>query len=204
MQQYTKQFDFSNVKINNNENMTFQTEWMNDEQKMMEYICWIWKHVDPKLNREQLIHKHCNLRDEIEDLAIQTNNLMVLEMLWQSVYFHDRATPVYWYPLIESSKYSNFDTFIHCLYVYMNGGSEPDDVAYSRLLSSKNQEIVNFVKKLEPIVDENRYLPCGYSDNIDISNPSEEEEEWFEKIALYRKIIKDHFTPEGKFAGKKK
>lgn len=193
MQQYTKQFDFSKVSINKNENMVFQKEWMNVEKNLMEYICWIWKHVDPKLNHEQLIDKHCTLRDEIEDLAIRTNNLMALEMVWQSVYFHDRASPVYWYPLIESSKYSNFNTFLHCLYVYMNGGAEPDDVEYSTLLSSSNQEISEFLKKLEPIVDENGYLPCGYSDNIDISFFVESEKEWFGKIALYRQIIKDHF-----------
>lgn len=208
MQQINKRYDFGqhgNV-INVTPEMGFDERWMNDEEQMMKYIRFLWKRYT--VWTEETIRAHNNTMTMIEDLAIKTNNLSILEMLWQSVYYNDRDNPPYFRCLLKAARYSNIKTFLHCLYAYENYAVlDMDEISYQELVnaskdnSKDNPKIAELVEKLKPVVV-NGILPSNY-DNSNvryISDISDDENSlrYYSMLNTYLQIIKE-FCEENKY-----
>lgn len=186
---YEKYFNFSTAVYNKNEKMIYDPAWMNDEQKMINYLAWLWKHTDRNRDDADMLYNICCM-------AIEQNNIPILEMAWQSTYYFDRDTPYYTPYLLHSAKHSNLQTFMHCLYAYNNCSSDSDYVKYDEFLAEcKDPEIRELVVKLKDVIDEKGNFNNEFSDSLDPKEIIEEGRpdiciQWAARVEKYRQIIK--------------
>jgi len=199
MQAHFKKFDFSNVK--EEEITDFKPEWLNDEEQMQKYFVW--------QNRQTW---RIDLLVDYLDIICETNNIMVLEMIFQATYFFSSSQAVvnYGYFLRLTAQKSNFDTFMHCFWCAMNYPKyyRPSGIDVFSLLNYceiKDPEISDFLMKLRPCLVAGTLPFCPddkdlnvYEDSIAIFP------EWIEKIELYRDIIRQYSVPKWKSARMKK
>jgi hypothetical protein len=66
------------------------------------------------------INLSSNLYYTMIEMAIKSNNLVGLEILWEGIYHHDRACPDFLDDLYTATKYGNLKTLQHVFYAYNN------------------------------------------------------------------------------------
>ncbi len=146
-------------------------------------------------NREQFQQSYEQYQEMITE-AIKGNDLDSLEVLWQGIYFHDRANPDYETDVYTAVEYGNIKTIQHVLYAYMNyntlDGVEP--LEYTKLieLSKKNHnvDVFNLINELNCVTDNNEihYLMTEFD-----SEDSEEDDDKKRKQKLFSDIM-DKYT----------
>jgi hypothetical protein len=124
--------------------------------------------------------------------AIKSDDLDSLEVLWQGIYFHDRANPDYESDVYTAVEFGNIKTLQHVLYAYMNYNTldcvEP--LEYTKLLElatkNKNIEILNLINELKCVTDndEIHYLMTEFD-----SEDSEDHKDKEQKQKLFLEII---------------
>jgi len=101
-------------------------------------------------------------------VAIKSNNLLALEVLWQVVTY-----PSYENSLEDATEFGNLKTFQHCLHTFMNYAVNDghDDIPYEELkvLASKNSDpnVLQYLVSLEPCMIEGKLKP-EFSDDVEI------------------------------------
>lgn len=90
---------------------------------------------------------------------IKSNNIKELECLWSGIYFHDRDHPLFTEHLVYAARFSNFETFEHCLYGYENYSTFDalESLAKDYLLqiantNTENPKIAELIKTFTPYI----------------------------------------------------
>lgn len=142
-------------------------------------------------DREQFKRSYDLYQKMITD-AIKNNNLDFLEVLWQGIYFHDRANPDYEYDVYTAVEFGNIKTLQHVLYGYMKyitlDGVEP--LEYTKLLElaakNNNSQVLNLINELKCVTENNEihYLMTEFD-----SEDSEEHDDKEQKQKLFSDIM---------------
>jgi len=177
MNQHNNRYNFNKVPFSRNFKCEREWEsWMNHQRQVAKYLVWI------------NTTKDYFALENLEYLAIQNNNLMVLEMCWQ---YPDRCIPPnYSQNLHMAILEGNVSTFLHCLYAYNNYSVEEYQLDYWMMREiCKDQDVKDLLSQFRDVIN-GKFLPSTYNDNIEIAYPVDnEEKEFFKKLALYRQII---------------
>jgi len=68
-------------------------------------------------------------------VAIKSNNIVGLEVLWKGIYHHDRSNPDFVTDVYTAVEFANLEMLLHVLYGYMNymDLNPKDDLDYAKL-----------------------------------------------------------------------
>jgi hypothetical protein len=83
--------------------------------------------------------------------AIESSNILGLEVLWKGIYHHDRSNPDFVTDVYTAVEYANLDTLLHVLYGYMNymDLNPKENLEYTKLKDlaarNPNDRIVGFI-----------------------------------------------------------
>jgi len=116
-------------------------------------------------------------------IAIKSNNILGLEVLWKGIYRHDRSNPDFVTDVYTAVEYANLEMLLHVLYGYMNymdlNGKK--GLKYTKLkelaANNTNNVIVDFINDIGICVDsKNKIRPWvkryikkkAFSENKDV------------------------------------
>jgi hypothetical protein len=182
-----------NFNVEFEENMEFKDDWIKDIDNPDRENLIKFYNSDDDMNYDVFR----NLYYEYINKCIKANNIIAFEIFCQAISYNDRDCPWYFENFKKAVEYGNLKMVLHCLYSYMNEYNPYNDeigIKYDELLlSCKNNEVLSFLKSLQPIIVNNILLSifCENFEEIRSSDDGDNYEEDVKNYKIYKKIISD-------------
>jgi hypothetical protein len=144
--------------------------------------------------------------NDMINVAIKSGNVDGLEILWQGIYFHDRANPDFESNVYCAVEFGNLKILQQVLYGYMNYNTlNPIDyLDYNKMveLSKKNPclRVFEFIKEMSDFVNlDNKIAPMNRTYAYDDESDSDDDE----KTLQFKDMSKQFYEFNIKFANSK-
>lgn len=126
------------------------------------YLVRSYYHQDRSNWKLDEVQTSRRLYQNLIDVAIKSNNLPGLEILWQGIYFHDQANPDFERDVYTAVEFSDLKTVHHVLYGYMNYMvlDFNEDLDYIKLVQlaekNPNWNVLRLINHLSICVDDGK------------------------------------------------